>query len=159
MSVSVQDFKQALGRFASGVTVVAVNDEGGQRGMTASAFLSVSLDPPLVLVSVGKKAEMHAHLLAGARWSASILRSDQAALSGHFAGYGEAEVKWEGPPEGPPHLAGSLAWVECSPFAAHDAGDHTLFVGLVDAAGHNDGEPLLYSQGKYRDLVPLPRSG
>ncbi len=156
MSLSPQDFKQALGRFASGVTVIAVNDGEGQRGMTASAFLSVSLDPPLVLVSVGKKAHMHAHLLHGARWSASILAHDQAALSGHFAGYGEAEVRWEGEQSGPPHLAGALAWVECMPFAAHDAGDHTLFVGQVVAAGHREGIPLVYSQGKYRDLVPLP---
>jgi flavin reductase (DIM6/NTAB) family NADH-FMN oxidoreductase RutF len=155
MSLSLQDFKQALGRFASGVTVVAVNDEAGLRGMTASAFLSVSLDPLLVLVSVAKKAQIHAPLLAGARWSASILAHDQSALSGHFAGYGEAEVNWEGPGNGPPHLQGALAWVECANFAAHDAGDHTLFVGRVEAVGYRDGMPLVYTQGKYRDLVPL----
>lgn len=156
MSITPQDFKQALGRFASGVTVIAVRDGESQRGMTASAFLSVSLDPPLVLVSVGKKAQMHAHLQAGNDWSASILAHDQSAHSGHFAGYGAADVQWEAGVDGPPHLGGALAWVQCVPFAAHDAGDHTLFVGRVVAAGHRDGVPLVYAQGKYRDLVPLP---
>ncbi len=156
MSVTSLDFKQALGRFASGVTVISVETEGVPVGMTASAFLSVSLDPPLVLVSVAKKAQMHARLVAGAAWTASVLSADQEKLSNLFAGYGQGEPEWIDDTGGAPRLAGSLAWVACTPFAAHDAGDHTLFVGKVESSGIAEGAPLLYFTGKYRFLAPLP---
>lgn len=153
MPVPPSDFKQALGRFASGVTVVAVDVDGQTHGMTASAFLSVSLIPPLVLVSVAKKATMHAHLLTGAPWTASMLNAEQAPLSNRFAGYGEAEVEWARDTGGGPRIVGAVGWVACTPFAAHDAGDHTLFVGQVEACGADEGEPLVYFKGKYRGLV------
>ena len=153
MSVTAIEFKQALGRFLSGVTVIGAEVDGSRHGMTASAFLSVSLAPPLVLVSVAKSALMHQVLAAGGPWSASILASDQEALSNHFAGYGEAEVRWvDG--EGAPRLEGALAWVQCESHRQHDAGDHTLFVGHVLAAGWRDAEPLTYFSGKYRELLP-----
>lgn len=154
MSVPPAEFKQALGRFLSGVTVVVVEGEGGPIGMTASAFLSVSLEPPLVLVSVGTGARIHAPMLQGAAWSATILATGQEALSNHFAGYGPAEVAWVREPGVPPRLAGGLGWVQCTAFAAHEAGDHTLFVGRVEACGFGEGEPLTYFRGKYRALQP-----
>jgi len=154
MSVAPADFKQALGRFLSGITVVATEVDGVVHGMTASAFLSVSLDPPLVLVSVAKKAKMHEHLARASHWSATILAGDQAALSNHFAGYGEAEVRWETEAGQAPVLAGGLAWVRCEAFAAHDSGDHTLYVGRVVACGYEEREPLSYFRGKYRTLAP-----
>lgn len=154
MSVTPAEFKQALGRFLSGVTVVATEVDGAVHGMTASAFLSVSIDPPLVLVSVGKSARMHAFLQGASHWSATILAHDQAALSTHFAGYGPAEVVWETAEGQAPVLAGGLAWVRCEAFAAHDAGDHTLFVGRVVACASAETEPLAYFRGKYRSLVP-----
>ena len=155
MPVAPTDFKQTLGRFLSGVTVIACEAGGETHGMTASAFLSVSLDPPLVLVSVGKSARIHAHLAAGNAWSATILSSEQSSLSSHFAGYGAAEVEWIRTPGQPPRLAGGIAWVSCEPFSATEAGDHTLFVGRVEAVGQAEGEPLAYFRGKYRSLVAL----
>ncbi len=153
MSVAAVEFKQALGRFLSGVTIIAAEVDGKRHGMTASAFLSVSLAPPLVLVSVAKSAQMHGVLAAGGRWSASILADDQAALSNHFAGYGEADVRWiEG--GSAPRIDGALAWVQCEGHAQHDAGDHTLFVGHVLSAGWRDAAPLTYFSGKYRALSP-----
>jgi flavin reductase (DIM6/NTAB) family NADH-FMN oxidoreductase RutF len=154
MDIAARDFKATLGRFASGVTVIATRTETGVHGMTASAFLSVSLDPQLVLVSVAKKAQMHAHLLTAPRWSVSILAHDQAALSNHFAGYGAAAVQWLDP-TGTPHLHGAIGWVVCSTFAIHDAGDHSLFVGRAEDLGYSEGEPLVYAQGKYRALAPV----
>ncbi len=153
MSVTSVEFKQTLGRFLSGVTVIAAEVAGSRHGMTASAFLSVSLDPPLVLVSIGKSAHMHAVLAAGVPWSASILAGDQAALSNHFAGYGEADVRWI-LGDLAPRIDGALAWVQCASHSAHDAGDHTLFVGHVLATGWRDAEPLTYFRGKYRELLP-----
>ncbi len=150
------DFKQTLGRFLSGVTVIGAESEGTPHGMTASAFLSVSLDPPLVLVSVARSARMHEVLARAARWSATILAGDQAALSNHFAGYGAADPQWIREAGAAPRLDGGLAWVDCSPWAAYDGGDHTLYVGRVEACGWRDGgEPLTYFRGKYRDLAPV----
>lgn len=153
--ITPSDFKQTLSRFLSGVTVIAAESDGQPHGMTASAFLSVSLTPPLVLVSVAKSARMHAVLATAPRWSASILAADQTALSGHFAGYGAADPEWIRTEGAAPRLGGSLAWVECTPWAAYDGGDHTLYVGHVEACGWRDGAPLTYFCGKYRDLAPL----
>lgn len=155
MSIDPQTFKQALGRFASGVTVLSAHSEVGVRGMTASAFLSVSLDPPLVLVSVQKKAQMHAILPAAGRFAVSILASDQQTLSNHFAGYGEANARWSLDGSQTPHLEGAVAWIDCTLHAQHDAGDHTLFIGRVESAAFTDAEPLAYFRGKYRALSPL----
>lgn len=152
MPVLPADFKQAMARFLSGVTVVSAERDGQVFGMTASAFLSVSLDPPLVLVSVAKSATMHGVLLSASSFSFSILSVEQQALSSHFAGYGEATVQWVPGPFGPPVLAGALAWVGCSAFAAHDAGDHTLFIGRVESAQSFEGAPLAYFRGKYRTV-------
>lgn len=152
--ISPADFKQTLGRFLSGVTVIAADVDGTPHGMTASAFLSVSIDPPLVLVSVGKTAKTHAILATASRWSASILAGDQAALSNHFAGYGAADPVWVREAGAAPRLDGALAWVDCSPWAAYDGGDHTLYVGKVEACGWRDAEPLTYFRGRYRDLQP-----
>ena len=155
MSVTSLDFKQALGRFASGVTVVSVQSDGSPVGMTASAFVSVSLDPPLVLVSVAKKAKMHAHLSAGLAWTASVLGAGQDRISNQFAGFGQGEPEWLDDTGWAPRLRGSVAWVACTPFAAHEAGDHTLFVGRVESVGFTEGAPLLYFSGTYRSLVAL----
>lgn len=153
--VTPADYKQALGRFVSGVTVVAVEFGGQVHGMTASAFLSVSLDPPLVLVSVARSAKMHALMPAAGRFAVSILSAGQQALSSHFAGYGDAEVSWERGAAESPVVLGCLGWVDCLLDAAHDAGDHTLYLGRVQRVGWAEAEPLTYYRGKYRGLAPL----
>jgi len=154
MTVTPADFKQTLGRFLSGVTVVSVEVDGEVHGMTASAFLSVSLDPPLVLVSVARTARMHALLAAASRFGVTLLSSAQQDLSNHFAGYGAAMPVWDRS-VAPPVLANGLGWLSCVTHAAHEAGDHTLYLGRVEALGYGDGEPLAYYRGKYRGLVPV----
>ncbi len=154
MAVTPADFKQTLARFLSGVTVVSVHADGTTHGMTASAFLSVSLDPPLVLVSVAASTRMHALLPAAGRFGVSILGADQEALSSHFAGYGAASPQWRWD-DGVPVLEGGIGWMRCTLHAAHEAGDHTLYLGRVEALSYTEGEPLAYYRGKYRGLVPV----
>lgn len=154
MPVTPADFKQTLGRFLSGVTVVSVHADGSVHGMTASAFLSVSLEPPLVLVSVARTARMHALLPVAGRFGVSILGSGQEELSSHFAGYGAASPSWRWD-DGVPVLEGGIGWLRCALHAAHEAGDHTLYLGRVEALGYAEGEPLAYYRGKYRVLTPV----
>ncbi len=166
MPVTAPEFRAALSRFMSGVTIVstvstvstqaaadAATEAGEIHGMTASAFLSVSLDPPLVLVSVSKKARFHAHVSASGRYGVSILARDQEALSNHFAGRPMAEggPVWEREGFVTPVLAGALAQLDCALHQAVDAGDHTLFIGLVERAvvAEGEGAPLGYYRGKY----------
>jgi flavin reductase (DIM6/NTAB) family NADH-FMN oxidoreductase RutF len=164
MSVDAPTFKAALSRFASGVTVVTVADAEGPVGMTASAFTSLSLDPPLVLVCVAKKARFHARLLGAAGFGVSLLDASQKALSNAFAGWGpDAAAPWAiapsqpGAHSGAPLLDGALAVLDCTRVAVHDGGDHSIVVGRVEAAtlgapAAADLHPLLYFAGKYRHL-------
>ncbi|MBX3000277.1 MAG: flavin reductase family protein [Caldilineaceae bacterium] len=148
-----------MGRFATGVTVVttmSAEDSGVAEkihGMTASAFLSVSLDPPLVLVSVDKRAHLHAMLSGGSRYGVSILKADQAAYSQHFAGFGapdlQPEFTWV---EGFPLLENALGYVIARVVDAHAAGDHTLYIGQVEYLAWDEGEPLLYFRGQYGEF-------
>lgn len=161
-------FKQALGHFLSGVTVVTAEtvDPNGDMellGMTASAFLSVSIDPPLVLVSVARTARLHSALSGGAgsagapaRFAISILASGQDNVSNHFAG-------WKDPSFEPgigrgrfrtPVIAGALAWLDLDVHEIVSAGDHTLFLGRVVELALAEpapagGMPLAYYRGKY----------
>lgn len=164
MSVDAPTFKAALGRFASGVTVVTVADAAGPVGMTASAFTSLSLDPPLVLVCVQKKARFHARLLAAEGFGVSLLASSQKSASNAFAGWGPDAADpfavapaRPGAHSGAPLLDAALAVLDCVRVAVHDGGDHSIFVGRVEAATVPDAPaggpaPLLYFAGKYRHL-------
>lgn len=144
-------FRDTIGRFASGVTVVTAEAEGELRGMTANAFVSVSLEPPLVLVSVDKKAHMHALLKPGQRYGVSILAEDQAAYSTHFAGWKQPGLQ----PvfvrkEGVPLLEGAVAHIVAEVVDPHEAGDHTLYIGEVKHLSFDEARaPLLYYRGKY----------
>jgi len=148
-----REFRDALGRFASGITVVTTVIEGETHGMTANAFVSVSLEPPLVLVSVANKAHMHGYLKESGRYGVSVLTAGQEAYSQHFAGFGAPDTQ----PEfvevnGIPLLAESLAHLIVRVTDAHLAGDHTLYIGEVEYVKLWDGEPLLYFQGRYERL-------
>ena len=156
-SITAQDFRAALSRFASGVTVLTVEKgEEGVHGMTASAFCSVSLRPPLVLVCVDHLAEMYLHLTELTNFGVSILKQEQEALSEFFADperNPEAAyrlgIEYHRMQSGTPVLRNCLANLDCSIVAAHLAGDHTIFVGGVKEALVFDGEPLLYFRGRY----------
>ena len=157
MPVSAELYKRAMAQFASGVTVVTARAADGLLyGHTASAFCSVSLDPPLVLVCVGRTSNSHDGI-AGAGWfGVNILSQAQEPLSRLFAG---TLAKFEdveftpGPLSGSPRLPGVLAFLECRVVNAYDGGDHTIYVGQVEHAEVSGGNPLVYFRGSYRGLA------
>ena len=146
-------FRNALGRFASGVTVITAHHGGRAHGMTANSFVSVSLDPPLVLVSLGNRASMHRILPAARRYGISVLGEDQENLSNHFAGriVPNLHVRFI-EREGVPLLEGAVAYFVAALEEAHPAGDHTLYIGRVEHFEWNDDKPLLFYAGRYRHL-------
>ena len=151
-------FRRLLGAFASGVTVVTTRDpDGAPAGMTASAFSSVSLDPPLVLVCIANDSGLHDVLRAAPRFAVNVLADDQAALSVRFAGArsqrftGVAIAETGG--ESPPLLGGAAAYLVCETTAVHPGGDHAIFVARVVAGESFDRPPLLHFRGEYRQLA------
>jgi len=151
-------FRQLLGRFATGVTVLttrAPSPEGEPIGMTASSVASVSLDPPLVLVSVDQQHEMHAALQAAPSFVLNVLAADQEAISRRFAGDEPnrfSGVGFRTNKQGIAVLDGVLAHIECEKQTAIPAGDHTVFLGLVIGGSVTDRRPLLYYRGGYAGL-------
>jgi flavin reductase (DIM6/NTAB) family NADH-FMN oxidoreductase RutF len=159
--IGADEFRRVLGHFCSGVTIITtVDKEGRPIGLTASAFTSVSLHPPLVLVCVAHDAQSYPALAEGTRFAVNILDKDQEAISTRFATKTAAHPaeKFEGigyrmGSLGVPVLKDALAELECTTVHAYPGGDHTIFVGRVDAAdcrGDAGLEPLLYYRGKYR---------
>ena len=146
-----QLFRNTLGSFASGVTVVTAELNGEVRGMTANAFISVSLEPPLILVSVARKATMHDFLTKGQLYGVSILADDQAVYSNHFAGWEQPGLEPEFFYEGAtPLLSGAVAHLIAEVVDPHEAGDHTLYIGKVKHLAYDESRaPLLYFKGKY----------
>ena len=149
-------FRQLLGRFATGVTVLTTRTPGGGPiGMTASSVASVSLDPPLVLVSVDRRHEMHTALEAASSFVLNILAADQEAISRRFAGDEPnrfSGVGFRTNKQGIAVLDGVLAHIECEKQSATPAGDHTVFLGLVIGGSVTDRRPLLYYRGGYAGL-------
>jgi flavin reductase (DIM6/NTAB) family NADH-FMN oxidoreductase RutF len=148
-----KEFRAALGRFASGVTVITAQNQGKTHGMTANAFVSVSLDPPLVLVSLDNRSYMHRILPAAVRFGISVLKEDQEQLSNHFAGrpVKGLHIRFT-TREGIPVLDGALAHFVVQVTDVHPAGDHTLYVGQVEYFEACDDKPLLFYAGKYHHL-------
>lgn len=143
-------FRNAMGRFATGVTVIATKTDDGEHGMTANAFMSVSLNPKLVTVSIDNRANMLNKIKESGTFSVNILSYDQKNISMHFAG--QKEMEEEIPfelVEDIPIIKGSLASVVCNVHESVVAGDHTLFLGEVIDLKLNDGEPLTFYSGKY----------
>ena len=149
-------FRQLLGRFATGVTIITVQGEGGvPRGMTASSLASVSLHPPLVSVCIDHEAELHDAILAAPVFVVNILESAQEALSRRFADQHEDRfdgVGYHRSPEGLVLLDGALAHIECERYAIHPGGDHSIVLGRVIGGSTGDGHPLLYYRGGYAAL-------
>jgi flavin reductase (DIM6/NTAB) family NADH-FMN oxidoreductase RutF len=157
MTVSKDDFKAVMGSFAAGVTVVTtVDGEGRKWGLTATAFSSLSMDPPLCLVCVGKNAGSHGALTAAKKFAVNLLTADQEHLSNHFASRKDdkfAEVEHSaGEATGCPLLSGALASMECEVTDILPGGDHDIFVGKLVSSAVSDGTPLMYWRGKYRQL-------
>ncbi len=150
-------FRHVMGRFPTGVTVITANEAGHVRGMTANAFMSGSLNPPLCVVSVAKRAHMHACLANGAHFGVNILAEDQERLSVHFAGAAVPGLSPRFDHVGPvPLLAEACARIAAEIAARHDCGDHTLFVGHILHMDSSDRMPLLYHAGRYGALTSRP---
>ena len=147
-----RDLRQVMGRFATGVTVVTTTDRDVIHGMTANAFLSVSLHPPLVLVSLGR-CRMSEMLPRAGRYGVSVLAHDQEHFAAHFAAQRVSPVEpsfvWH---DGLPLLDGALAQIACRVVDVHAAGDHVLWIGEVEHLHHRDGEPLLFYTGRFGTL-------
>lgn len=152
-AITPDHFKQALGRFPSGVTVITALQEGEVCGMTCSAFLSVSLNPPLVLVSVGNQTRMHGVLKATDRFGVSVLSSGQAHWGNHFAGRPHSENPTF-------RQYADLSWVDgatvqflLNKYQEVEVGDHTLFIGQITHVRYDhDSKPLVYCAGKYGEI-------
>lgn len=165
MSIDKALFRQVVGSFASGVTVITTGTEGKFHGMTASAFSSLSLDPTMVLVCVDKQAQTNAILAESGRFNVNILAGDQEHLSRTFASkdspaaHGLAGIDYRLGELGLPLLNNALSFMECTIKEQLEGGDHIIFVGEVQNAGVGEAEdPLLYYRGKYRKLAELPAS-
>ncbi len=154
--ISKDEFRRALGRFASGVTVVTARDASGKlHGITVSAFCSVSLEPPLILVCIDKNTDSHYALTQTDSFVVNILREDQQYISDRFASYLPDKFEAVGYNLGIndlPILEDALANLECRRVNSHENGDHTIFVGQIERATINDGKPLIYWQSNYRNL-------
>jgi flavin reductase (DIM6/NTAB) family NADH-FMN oxidoreductase RutF len=149
---TARDFRQALGRFVTGVTVVTTQSEIGPLGITANSFASVSLDPALVLWSPAKASRRYAAFAEAEHYAIHVLAKDQKALCKDFTRDGTAAfdaLDWAACPRGVPLIAGALARFECTRTATHDAGDHGIVVGQVTRASWRDGLPLVFSQGAF----------
>jgi flavin reductase (DIM6/NTAB) family NADH-FMN oxidoreductase RutF len=160
-ALTAKQFRQAMGQFATGVTVITVEREPGQVfGMTANAFTSVSLNPMLILVCVDERAKILPFLHRKKHFGVSVLKQHQQAISEYFAQSvqnAEAEqrlaLKYRWTPNNVPVLEGTSLQLSCTVVAEHAAGDHTIFVARVEDAEIPGGEPLLFFQGKYRHIA------
>jgi flavin reductase (DIM6/NTAB) family NADH-FMN oxidoreductase RutF len=146
---AAREFRQVMGRFATGVTVVTTVERDVVHGMTANGFLSVSLRPPLVLVSLGR-CRMNEMLPRSGRYGVSVLAQDQQHFAAHFAAQKPSPIEptfvWQ---RGLPLLDAALAHLVCRVVDVHRAGDHVLWIGEVEYLDHRDAEPLLFYTGRF----------
>lgn len=153
-------FRTACGKFATGVTVVTVREGLAARGMTANSFCSISLDPPLVSVSIDRGNRTHDLLGVGDRFAVNVLGRHQVDMSARYAGCQRgAHTKFDDVPHqvsghGLPLLDGAVAHFECQVASVLGVGDHSIFIGTVEQLQFNDKvEPLVFYSGSYRDMA------
>jgi len=155
--------RQIFGQFATGVTVVTTGTGESRTGLTANAVCSLSLNPPLVLVSIDLRSTTREEIRQNNSFAISILSDQQREASQRFATPGPKDfqgLNWRTAETGAPILDGALAWVDCRLHSVLPGGDHEIFVGEIVAGGvtEGSGNPLLYFSGKYRDVAPVPPS-
>lgn len=157
MPVSQDEFREALSRFASGITIVTTkNAQGAPYGITVSAFCSVSLQPPMVLVCIEKVTGSHYALEESNVFIVNILPEGEDRISEHFASEVPdkfREIEFRSGIEGVPVLENALAVLECRLNFAYHGGDHSIFVGEVARVSVRDAEPLVYFRGEYGRFV------
>ena len=150
-----------MARFATGVTVVAARHGPLLAGMTANAIASISIDPPLMMASIARRAETHGAIVGSHAFAVSVLADDQRELADCFAQpttarklTGFCGAAWHEAETGSPILEGALAYFDCRLTARHDGGDHAIFIGEIVAAGYReDAEPLVWYASGYRALA------
>ncbi|CAG0932270.1 3-hydroxy-9,10-secoandrosta-1,3,5(10)-triene-9, 17-dione monooxygenase reductase component [Thermoflexales bacterium] len=158
MSIPIDQFKHVMRQWISGVSIVTMQSAEHRHGLTVSGFLGVSLEPPLVLISIGQELTSAAVLKDSAAYVVNFLREDQHELSNRFAGrLGEVDrfagLNTHQAVTGAPILDDCLAWLDCRVVSTQVVGDHTLYIGEVMAAGVNgSGKPLLYWNADYRQI-------
>ncbi|WP_326809861.1 flavin reductase family protein [Streptomyces scopuliridis] len=162
MAIDPQQLRTCLGYFATGVTIVSCTVGDAPHGATVNSFTAVSLDPPLVLVSLSRTSKA-ARLLAGRPFTVNVLSEEQRDLALRFAGSPEASgpsPSWLPAPLGlAPALSGSLANFSCSPWATYDGGDHVLFLGRVERLAHRpEARPLLFYRGSFHPALTRSRN-
>jgi 3-hydroxy-9,10-secoandrosta-1,3,5(10)-triene-9,17-dione monooxygenase reductase component len=157
MPVTPEQFRAALGAYATGVTVVTAIGENGPSGATANAVTSLSLDPPMMLACLDRGSRTLNSVRAQGRFGVNALAAGQEELARRFAGKGTEAEKWESvewsESEALPRLPGGLMWVACELRDLIDGGDHLIVTGSVLAAEAREGQPLLFHRGAYRDLL------
>jgi len=156
MTPSKDDFRRAMGRFTTGVTVITTRLGDDLHGMTANAVTSLSLEPMMVLVCVDKTADTHDILSKAGVFAVNILNKDQAEISDRFAkkefdgAHGLEDVPHSFGATGAPIIDGALAYLDCRTLTEQHGGDHTIFIGeVVEAKELSEAEPLLFYRGKY----------
>ena len=153
MAIDPRELRRCLGHFTTGVTVITCQGANGvPHGATVNAFTAVSLEPPLVLVSLDRRSKL-CSLVEQSPFTVNVLESEQKDLALHFAGKPNQDVEWLPDSEcGAPRLGGALAHVSCTPWQHYDGGDHVLYLGEVQDFVMHDGKPLLFHTGKFHHL-------
>lgn len=153
---NARSYREVLGRFATGVTVVTAAGPNGPMAITANSFSSVSLDPALVLWCPAKSSRRYDIFCAAERFAIHVLADDQLGVAKHFARSGDdfAAADWHDGPDGLPMLNHFAARFTCSRHAVHDAGDHAIVVGRVEQADLGPSKPLIFANGAYGDFTP-----
>ncbi len=164
MSDDVRKFRDALGNFATGVTIITtMSDDGEPIGLTANSFSSVSLDPPLVLFCLGRESYSFGHFENSEHFVINILGADQQEQSNHFARPSTDkwnDITYDVCDNGCPAFRNALAIFECAKHDVHDAGDHIIIVGRVESFEHKgEGDPLLYYRGRYAQIAQIAEDG
>lgn len=159
-SIDPRAFRDTLGHYASGITIISSMDEAGPIGFTCQSFYSVSTEPPLISFSVMKTSTTYPRIRETGKFVVNVLSHSQHAVSNQFARKGTdkwAGVPWKATEAGTPIIEETLMWLECDIWAEHDAGDHLIVLGKVKEMSPADWhihEPLLFFKGRYRTLRP-----
>lgn len=156
MTIDGRTLRTALGHFATGVTVVTYEATGDRFGVTVNAFTAVSLEPPLILVSLDRRSRA-AEFLADRPFVVNILSASQCELALNFAGQTQPDLRvgWADAP-GAPRFADSSAYLDCTPWQSYDGGDHVLVLGEVQELDLSGGDPLLFYGGRFRSVGGFP---
>ena len=156
MAIDLQELRRIMGHFATGVTVITTMDKAGTPyGLTANAFASLSLNPPLVLICIDESVQCYPHLNESKLFAVNVLSEEQEKVSRRFATKGIEKfngLPWHKGATGLALLDGAIGHIECKVIHAYDGGDHTIYVGEVLSASASDDRPLIFFKGKYHRL-------